>query len=93
MVYVKIKPNIKIPNDLEPFTKKGLVQIISMIFNKKEYFFIVINADKFKDANEKRELWDLIRPHRNLLPAELLNELATPYAKENEKTLFPCNLW
>lgn len=96
MIFVKeIKDltEIEIPKELMSFASNNLISFVEMLFQKEKFLFIRINSTAFEDINTKRTLWNLIRPHRKMLPNEMIDEMKQVYPKGEKYTLFPIEFW
>lgn len=96
MIFVKeIKDltEIKIPEELINFASNNLISFVEMLFQKEKFLFVRIHASAFEDINTKRVLWNLIRPHRKMLPNDMIEEMKQVYPKGEKYTLFPIEIW
>ena len=92
MIYVKVKSDIHLPKELSYFKERGLISFVEMLFNKEEFVFLIINSKLFKDVEEKKTLWAIIKSHKKTIPLEMREELLKPYGFGENITMFPIEL-
>lgn len=92
MIYVKAKSDIHLPKELSYFKERGLISVIEMLYNKEEFVFLIINSKHFKDVDEKKILWSIIKSRRKPISNEMREELLKPYGFGENITMFPIDL-